>query len=146
MQFVVFIELIGTIVLPAAISFTVYLIVISIVAKPTPVIPLILLALILGLPAILIVLTASRWSYVVWMMIYLLSLPIWNFVLPVYAYWHFDDFAWGDTRKVQGEVKGASGHDDNDGEFDSTQIVMRRWRDYEKCKFFNTIHLYQILL
>ena len=29
-----------------------------------------------------------------------MALPIWNFVLPVYAYWHFDDFSWGETRKT----------------------------------------------
>jgi len=93
---------------------------------------LILLGLILGLPAVLIVLTAHKWVYVLWMLCYLGSLPIWNFVLPVYAFWKFDDFSWGETRKVSGEVKG--GHDDPEGEFDSDQIVMKRWRDFEKDK------------
>jgi chitin synthase len=32
------------------------------------------------------------------MFIYLAALPIWNFILPVYAFWHFDDFSWGETR------------------------------------------------
>ena len=131
MQFVVFIELVGTLVLPAAISFTFYLIIISIVAKPVPIIPLVLLALILGLPAVLIVLTAHRWSYVLWMLIYLLSLPIWNFVLPTYAYWKFDDFSWGDTRKTAGEKTKKAGIE-YEGEFDSTKITMKRWGDFEK--------------
>ncbi|MCJ1482039.1 Chitin synthase, class 3 [Schaereria dolodes] len=131
MQFVVFIELVGTLVLPAAISFTFYLIVISIVKKPVPVIPLVLLALILGLPAVLIVLTAHRWSYVLWMMIYLLSLPIWNLVLPSYAYWKFDDFSWGDTRKTAGEKTKKAGIE-YEGEFDSSKITMKRWGDFEK--------------
>lgn len=130
MQFVVFIELVGTLVLPAAISFTIYVIIIAIVKKPTPVLSLILLALILGLPGVLIVVTASRLSYVLWMLIYLISLPIWNFVLPCYAYWKFDDFSWGDTRTIAGGDKG--GHDDVEGEFDSSQIVMKRWRDFER--------------
>ena len=133
MQFVVFIELVGTLVLPAAITFTFYLIVISIVKKPVPVIPLILLALILGLPAVLIVLTAHRWSYVLWMLIYLLSLPIWNFVLPAYAYWKFDDFSWGDTRKTAGEKTKKAGIE-YEGEFDSSKITMKRWGDFEKGK------------
>ncbi|RPB27109.1 chitin synthase [Terfezia boudieri ATCC MYA-4762] len=124
MQFVVFIELIGTLVLPAAIIFTFYLIIISFVKKPVPIIPLTLLGLILGLPAVLIVLTAHRWSYVLWMFIYLLSLPIWNLVLPSYAFWKFDDFSWGDTRKVEGET-GKDGHE-YEGEFDSSKIVMKR--------------------
>ncbi|KAL8780022.1 MAG: hypothetical protein Q9213_006666 [Squamulea squamosa] len=131
MQFVVFIELVGTLVLPAAITFTFYLIVISIVKKPVPVIPLVLLALILGLPAVLIVLTAHRWSYVLWMLIYLFSLPIWNFVLPAYAYWKFDDFSWGDTRKTAGEKTKKAGIE-YEGEFDSSKITMKRWGDFEK--------------
>jgi chitin synthase len=134
MQFVVFIELVGTLVLPAAIAFTFYLIAISIKAgienTAAPVIPLVLLALILGLPAVLIVLTAHRWSYVAWMLVYLASLPIWNFVLPTYAYWKFDDFSWGDTRKTAGE-KTKKGGLEYEGEFDSSKITMRRWHDFE---------------
>jgi chitin synthase len=134
MQFVVFIELIGTLVLPAAIAFTFYLIAIAIKAAvlhtAAPVIPLILLALILGLPAILIVVTAHRWSYIAWMFVYLLSLPVWNFVLPTYAFWKFDDFSWGDTRKTSGETTKKAGLE-YEGEFDSSKITMRRWHDFE---------------
>jgi chitin synthase len=150
MQFVVFIDLIGTLVLPAAIAFTFYVgksscplssykkwdanhkkVIISIIHKPVQVIPLVLLALILGLPAVLIVLTAHRWSYVVWMFIYLISLPIWNFVLPVYAYWKFDDFSWGDTRKTAGEKTKKAGIE-YEGEFDSSKITMKRWGEFER--------------
>ncbi|KZM26313.1 transferase [Ascochyta rabiei] len=134
MQFVVFIELIGTLVLPAAIAFTFYLVAIAIKAAvlhtAAPVIPLILLALILGLPALLIVMTAHSWSYVAWMFVYLLSLPIWNFVLPTYAFWKFDDFSWGDTRKTSGEKTKKAGLE-YEGEFDSSKITMRRWHDFE---------------
>ncbi|CRG91673.1 chitin synthase [Talaromyces islandicus] len=131
MQFVVFVELIGTLVLPAAISFTFYVVIVSIVKKPVQIIPLVLLALILGLPGVLIVITANRFVYVLWMLIYLISLPVWNFVLPVYAYWKFDDFSWGDTRKTAGDT-GKDGHGDEEGEFDSSKITMKRWRDFEK--------------
>ncbi|KAJ5085240.1 hypothetical protein N7532_010011 [Penicillium argentinense] len=130
MQFVIFIELVGTLVLPAAIAFTFYVVISSIVRKPVQVIPLVLLALILGLPGVLIVVTAHRLVYVAWMLIYLISLPIWNFVLPTYAFWKFDDFSWGDTRKTAGEKD--KGHGDAEGEFDSTKITMKRWRDFEK--------------
>lgn len=107
--------------------------IISIVRKPVQVIPLVLLGLILGLPAILIVLTAHRWSYVVWMLIYLVSLPIWNFVLPTYAFWKFDDFSWGDTRKTSGEGgKVKKGGIEYEGEFDSSMIRMRRWGEFER--------------
>ncbi|KAI7818860.1 chitin synthase-domain-containing protein [Gamsiella multidivaricata] len=135
MQFVIFMELVGTVVLPAAISFTLYLIIVSFLITPVPIIPLMLLAAILGLPAILILMTTRKIVYVGWMCMYLLSLPIWNFVLPTYAFWHFDDFTWGQTRKVQGEDDGkAEVHGGKEGEFDSSQIVMKRWCEFEREK------------
>ncbi|KAF9905313.1 Chitin synthase, class 3 [Lobosporangium transversale] len=135
MQFVIFMELVGTVVLPAAISFTMYLIIISFIITPVPIIPLMLLAAILGLPAILILMTTRKIVYVGWMGMYLLSLPIWNFVLPTYAFWHFDDFTWGQTRKVQGEGDGkADSHGSKEGEFDSSQIVMKKWCEFERDK------------
>ncbi|KAJ1913348.1 Chitin synthase, class 3 [Mycoemilia scoparia] len=133
MQFVIFMELIGTVALPAAISFTLYIIIISTFTRPVPYLPLALLACILFLPAILIGLTSRKMVYVGWMFIYLFSLPVWNFVLPAYAYWHFDDFSWGETRKVTGEGKD-TGHGDAEGEFDSSMIIMKRWCDFEAEK------------
>ncbi|ORY25238.1 chitin synthase-domain-containing protein [Naematelia encephala] len=136
MQFVVFMDLVGTLVLPAAISFTLYIIIIAIIPSsvtgiPTPVVSLILLAFILGLPGVLIVITSRKVAYVGWMLMYLLSLPIWNLVLPSYAFWHMDDFTWGETRKVAGEQKEVA-HGDKEGTFDSSHIVMKRWVDFER--------------
>lgn len=130
MQFVIFIELVGTVVLPAAISFTIYVIIYAIVSHPTPVLSLVLLAVIFGLPGLLIVVTVSSVKYLVYFFIYLIALPIWNFVLPSYAFWKFDDFSWGDTRTVAGGDKGA--HGDKEGIFDSSSIVMKRWREWER--------------
>ncbi|KAI8988049.1 chitin synthase-domain-containing protein [Mycotypha africana] len=134
MQFVVFMELVGTVVLPAAISFTLYLIIISFFVKPIPLIPLLLLAVILGLPAVLIAITTFKMIYVMWMFIYLLSLPIWNFVLPAYAYWHFDDFSWGQTRVVEGQSDKGEDHGRREGEFDSSGIVMHRFEEWVRLE------------
>ncbi|WWC87585.1 uncharacterized protein L201_002475 [Kwoniella dendrophila CBS 6074] len=136
MQFVVFMDLIGTLVLPAAISFTLYIIIIAIIPEsvthmPRPTVSLILLAFILGLPGVLIVITSRKVAYVGWMLMYLLSLPVWNLILPGYAYWHMDDFSWGETRKIAGETKEAS-HGDKEGTFDSSHIVMKRWVEFER--------------
>lgn len=131
MQFVVGMELAGTLVLPAAIAFTLYLIIVSIIPGGTnTTIPLILLAIVLGLPGVLIVITSRKIAYIGWMLVYLLSLPVWNGILPAYAFWHFDDFSWGQTRKVVGDKTGA--HGDKEGEFDSTHIVMKRWAEFER--------------
>ena len=133
MQFVVFMELAGTLVLPAAISFTLFLIIESIIPGGSDTtIPLILLGIILGIPGLLIVVTSRKIAYIGWMLIYLFSLPIWNFVLPAYAFWHFDDFSWGQTRQVSGGDKAAASHGDKEGEFDSSHIVMKRWAEFER--------------
>lgn len=130
MQFVIFIELIGTLCLPAAITFTIYVIIYAIISHPTPIMSLILLGIIFGLPGCLIVITVSSLKYVVYFFIYLIALPIWNFVLPTYAFWKFDDFSWGETRTVTGEKK--NDHANVDGAFDSSKILMKRWREWEQ--------------
>ncbi|KAF9944271.1 hypothetical protein BGZ65_012321 [Modicella reniformis] len=136
MQFVIFMELIGTVVLPIALILTFILIATLSVTKIetiTQAVPLILLVFVLMMPAILILLTTRKLIYIAWMFVYLLALPVWNFILPVYAYWHFDDFSWGETRKVEGEKKGEA-HGDADGIFDSSRVVLKRWDDYEKAR------------
>ena len=137
MQFVVFMDLVGTVVLPVAICLTAALIVNSIIKPPQSfeeAIPLMLLAAVLGLPAILILLATRKVIYVAWMLVYFLALPIWNFVLPVYSFWHFDDFSWGETRRVEGEVVNKKGHDDKTAVFDGTSIPLRRWEDWERSR------------
>lgn len=130
MQFVVLMELFGTLVLPAAIVFTGVLITVSIVIKPEW-IPLIMLWGILGLPAFLILLTTKEISYIFWLFVYILSLPIWNFILPVYAFWHFDDFSWGETRKIEGDetIDG-----DAEGEFNPNSVSLRHLSKLESPK------------
>nr|GAT57682.1 glycosyltransferase family 2 protein [Mycena chlorophos] len=135
MQFVVFMDLLGTVVLPIAISLTYILIVSAALTPPKTfeeAIPIILLVAVLGLPAILILFTTGKVVYVFWMSIYLMALPVWNFLLPVYAFWHFDDFSWGETRKVEGEGKD-KGHGDEGG-FATVEVPMRRWEDWERSR------------
>ena len=101
MQFVVFMDLLGTVVLPIAIVLT-YVLIVGVILNPPKsfeeAIPVLLLGAVLGLPAVLILITTRKVVYVFWMLIYLLALPVWNLILPVYAFWHFDDFSWGETR------------------------------------------------
>ncbi|KAG8213782.1 glycosyltransferase family 2 protein [Butyriboletus roseoflavus] len=136
MQFVVFMDLLGTVVLPIAISLT-YMLIGSMAINP-PVnfeeaIPLMLLVAVLGLPAILILITTRKIVYVFWMLIYLIALPIWNFVLPLYAFWHFDDFSWGETRKVEGEAKDEA-HGTGDAAAGGLSVPLRRWEDWERSR------------
>lgn len=49
----------------------------------------------------------------------------------MYAFWKFDDFSWGDTRKTAGEKTKKAGIE-YEGEFDSSKITMKRWGEFEK--------------
>ncbi|GAA5969686.1 hypothetical protein JCM11641_008005 [Rhodosporidiobolus odoratus] len=139
MRFVIFMELAGTLVLPAAIAFTLYLIILAIIPGTVkPIVSLVLLALILGIPAVLIVVTSRRFAYLGWMLIYLVSLPIWNFILPAYAFLHMDDFSWGQTRKIEGETAGEDAHGGKEGVFDSSHISLKRWADWERDRRYRT--------
>ncbi|KAJ2960045.1 hypothetical protein NQZ79_g4566 [Umbelopsis isabellina] len=136
MQFVVMMDLIGTLVLPVAIILTVVLIISMARTHITSfvlAVPLILLIIVLFSPALLIFVTTKKWVYVGWMFIYLCALPVWNFVLPVYSFWHFDDFSWGETRKVTGEGKGDD-HGKKDGVFDPSTVPMKRWEEHERSR------------
>ncbi|CAG8435940.1 6900_t:CDS:2 [Diversispora eburnea] len=136
MQFVIFLELIGTVVLPVAIALTYSLIVKSVLQPPknfAEAIPLMMLGFVLGLPGVLILITTRKLVYLAWLVIYLFALPIWNFVLPTYAYWHFDDFSWGETRKVEGEAKGDD-HGKKEGTFDASKVPLKRWEDWERMR------------
>src|SRR5581483_1906631 len=126
-------ELIGTVVLPIAVLLTYSLAIASILQPPRNIseaMPLIILLFVLGLPAVLILITTRKVVYIFWMTVYLLALPVWNFILPVYAYWHFDDFSWGETRKVEGEDKDDD-HGEKDGLFDPSKVTFKRWKDWE---------------
>jgi chitin synthase len=37
------------------------------------------------------------------MVIYLMAIPLFSFYVPLYAFWHFDDFSWGKTRAIVGK-------------------------------------------
>ncbi|KAK0545380.1 Chitin synthase, class 7 [Tilletia horrida] len=142
MQFVVFMDLLGTSVLPVALVLTYTLIATYALHPPhsfTEAIPLCLLAAVIGLPALLILLATRKIVYVFWMSVYLVALPVWNFVLPVYSFWHFDDFSWGETRKVEGEVVDKTGHGGaKKGEITTAeaerQVPFRRWDDWERSR------------
>lgn len=89
MQFVIFLELVGTVVLPSSLLFLIYLAVVAIQGQPV-LLPLLFICGMFLLQAILVIFTSHRVMYVLWMIVYIFAIPIWNFLLPVYAFWHFD--------------------------------------------------------
>ncbi|KAI8609178.1 chitin synthase-domain-containing protein [Chytriomyces sp. MP71] len=120
MRFVVLMELVGTVVLPVAVTLMFVLIITAFVLGAS--LPLFMLLATLLFPAILILMTTFELEYVGWMFIYLLALPIWNFVLPLNAFWQFDNFKWGQTRQVEGEPHGGTDHGARSGEFEAGSV------------------------
>ncbi|KAJ2986742.1 hypothetical protein NUW58_g4883 [Xylaria curta] len=131
MRFVVFIDLIGTILLPATTVYLGYLIyLLASHTGPIPYISLAILAGVYGLQAIIFILK-RQWQHVGWIIIYLLAYPVFSFILPIYSFWNQDNFTWGNTRIVIGEKgkKQVVAVDDEDG-FDPRSIPLQRWDDY----------------
>jgi hypothetical protein len=70
MQFVVFMDLLGTAMLPAAVALAVYVIVMCAMMNQPQILPITVLVAILGLPAVLIVLTTRKVSMFGWMLVW----------------------------------------------------------------------------
>ncbi|KAG0244539.1 hypothetical protein BGW41_007302 [Actinomortierella wolfii] len=135
MRFVVFLDLFGTLTLPASVIYLVYLIIIVATGMETlPKISLILLGAVYGLQAFIFIIK-RQWQHIGWMFIYILAIPLFSFFIPLYSFWHFDDFSWGNTRMVVGETgkskKGVMMGDDEEI-FDDRMIPMKKWSVYEQ--------------
>ncbi|CEG83067.1 Putative Chitin synthase [Rhizopus microsporus] len=132
MRFVVMTDLIGTITLPSSVIYLIYLIYTVVSgAGPIPTIALVTLVGAYGLQS-LIFLFKRQWQHIGWMIIYILAIPIFSFFIPVYAFWHFDDFSWGNTRVVVGDNKKKQIIVTDDEKFDEKMIPMKKWSQYEK--------------
>ena len=61
-------------------------------------------------------------------------MPIFGFYMPLYAFWHFDDFSWGETRKVLGETK-QHDHSIRDGSYAIGSVQLKRYIIFLFFKF-----------
>lgn len=130
MRFVVFIDLFGTIILPATCGYLGYLIYrIATRSGQFPLISIIMIAVVYGLQAIIFILR-RQWQHIGWMIIYLIAFPIYSFVLPVYSFWNQDNFSWGTTRIVIGEKGDKQIVALEDEGFDPRSVPLQRWDDY----------------
>lgn len=130
MRFVVFIDLFGTVILPATCVYIGYLI--YMVASGTgqfPLISIIMIASVYGLQ--MIIFTIKRqWQHIGWMIIYILAFPVYSFILPIYSFWNQDNFSWGNTRIVIGEQGSKQIVAVDDEGFDPRSVPLQRWDDY----------------
>ena len=130
MRFIVFLDLLSTIVQPVTVAYIVYLIVLLVVnTSVVPLMAFVLLGAIYGLQAIIFILR-RKWEMIGWMIIYILAMPVFSLALPLYSFWHMDDFSWGNTRVVTGEG-GKHVVISDEGKFDPASIPHKKWEEYQ---------------
>ncbi|KAI9672401.1 MAG: hypothetical protein M1817_003423 [Caeruleum heppii] len=130
MRFVVFIDLFGTIILPATCAYLAYLVYkVATNSGQFPLISIVMIAAVYGLQAIIFIIK-RQWQHIGWMIIYILAFPIYSFVLPIYSFWNQDNFSWGSTRIVIGEKGNKQVVAVEDEGFDPRSIPLQRWDDY----------------
>ena len=126
MRFVVFLDLLSTLVQPAVVGYLIYLFVLlGTHASVVPITAFILLGAIYGLQAIIFIMR-RKWEMIGWMIIYIIATPVFALGLPLYSFWHMDDFSWGNTRVVTGE-SGKHVVVSDEGKFDPSSIPKKRW-------------------
>jgi chitin synthase len=122
MRFVVILDLISTLVAPASVVYVGYLIyTIAFEKAMIPIVSLIMIGAIYVLQAVIFLL---KWKpeHIGWMIVYILAMPFFSFVMPIYAFWHMDEFKWGDTRIVTGE-------DGKEAEMAEDEVIDPRIKD-----------------
>ncbi|KAH9947205.1 chitin synthase [Amylocystis lapponica] len=123
MRFFVFIDLLGTLLF--------YLIIVVSIGKAAfPLISIIMLACVYGLQAI-IFLIKREFMLIGWMVVYILSYPVYSFFMPLYSFWCMDDFSWGNTRLVIGEGANKKVIVNDDEKFDESMIPLKKFSEYE---------------
>ncbi|KAI8983426.1 chitin synthase-domain-containing protein [Pilobolus umbonatus] len=134
MRFVVMLDLLSTLVQPAIVGYLVYLIYTLVTSTSgVPVMSMITIAGVYGLQAIIFLLH-RKWEHIIWMIVSIFAIPVFSFMIPIYAYWHFDDFSWGNTRVVMGE-KGKKIVMQDEGKFDPKSIPLMTWEEYENSVY-----------
>ncbi|KAG1739324.1 glycosyltransferase family 2 protein [Suillus lakei] len=124
MRFFVFLDLIGTLL--AWLVFEV-----ATGQSPFPLISIIMLAAVYGLQALIFIIR-REFMLVGWMVVYILSYPVYSFFLPIYSFWRMDEFGWGNTRIVldDGGSKKVIANN-NDMKFNESMIPYKKFSDYE---------------
>ncbi|KAI8364207.1 chitin synthase-domain-containing protein [Blakeslea trispora] len=133
MRFIVMLDLISTLAMPAIVGYLGYLIYTLATMEDT--IPIITLATICGTYGLqaLIFIIMGRWEFIAWMLVSILAIPVFSFYIPIYAYWHFDDFSWGNTRVVVGDKGKKFAVAADEGDFDPKSIPTMKWSEYEQA-------------
>ncbi|ORX87272.1 hypothetical protein BCR32DRAFT_324515 [Anaeromyces robustus] len=134
MRTVVFLDLFSTMVQPAMILYLFYLIYSIIFPSENsffPWVSLLMLAFTYGLQVIIFILRGA-FQHIGWIVIYILAMPIFGMFIPMYSYWHFDDFSWGNTRRILGEKGKVKLVGDEETDELIEDIPKKKWAEYEQ--------------
>lgn len=117
MKVIVFMDLLITMILPASLVYISYLAYLFIIEPQTvDRFVLIFYAITFSLQMVSF-LSRSRWDYLLWFLCFcVMGIPVFYFLLPIYAFMHMDDFSWGKTRAVSPDDKAAGSATTADGE------------------------------
>ncbi|KAJ3285234.1 hypothetical protein HDU76_008168, partial [Blyttiomyces sp. JEL0837] len=87
------------------------------------------LAVIYGLQMFVFIVRGD-FKQLAWMIVYMLSIPIFSFWLPLYSFWHFDDFSWGNTRVALGDAeKGNKQKIENNEDAEDEHVQLRHCKE-----------------
>jgi len=99
MKVIILLDLVGTLILPVAFIYVGIMLYFALNGNGDT-----LAQTILGFSvAVQLVVPALRlhWNILFWSIpFYVVGVPIFYFILPIYAFWHMDDVSWGSTRLV----------------------------------------------
>ncbi|PVU85789.1 hypothetical protein BB560_006902 [Smittium megazygosporum] len=131
MRFIVFIDLLSTIIMPATVAYLVYLIYVLVTwESQIPMVSICLLVSVYAMQCLLFIIK-KQWQHIGWMVVYIFAMPVFAFFIPIYSFWHFDDFSWGNTRRVVGDKNKKNILTDTEA-FDEDLIPKKKWAEYEK--------------
>jgi len=121
MRFIVMIDLLSTLTQPVTVAYVcagfsvryldadgcqqiVYLIyeIATGTTQQTIQLAIIMIGAIYGVQALVFIMR-RKWDMIGWMLFYIIAIPAFSFLLPLYSFWKMDDFSWGATRVVLGE-------------------------------------------
>ena len=106
MKSIVILDLVATLILPASLIYVAYILYVTFwMGEPLSLLMLIVWGIVVGVQVVVFLLR-SRWDYWWWFFVFVLAgVPVFYFILPLYSFWHMDDFSWGSTRQVSNETK-----------------------------------------
>ena len=129
MRFVIFMDLFSTLILPSTVIYMIFLTFKTVEDHFSAKISLVMVCSVYGLQTLVFMLK-QQWQHVGWMIVYIFAMPIFGFFIPLYSFWHFDDFSWGITRRLKNHP------DENErNEYEEPlgipeTLVLKTWDEY----------------